>query len=131
MNLKLGKRLSRFSKDWEDSDKLLIGFSAKSNSSFRSRFSAESRMKKARLKGSFRPFKARLNFIAQCTSIDDALSFHPTLLPGFTLLRVVVTLSEPSKLTALRIIPWLSKPIILREGKLAMKRTSLPTSSSG
>ena len=56
---------------------------------------------------------------------------YPTWLPGFTLPSSDVTESEPSKFSAERIMPWLSMPMSLRGAKLAMKSTSLSTSSSG
>ena len=46
---------------------------------------------------------------------------YPTWLPGFTLPRREVTVRLPSKLTALRIIPWLSMPIILRGAHCELK----------
>ena len=56
---------------------------------------------------------------------------QPTWLPGFTSLVVVTTLRLSSASTALRIMPWLSMPIILRGAKLATKRMRRPMSSSG
>ena len=51
--------------------------------------------------------------------------------PSAHLRSGVSTLSVPSGFSALRIMPWLSMPRNLRGGRLAMKHTCLPTSSSG
>ena len=51
--------------------------------------------------------------------------------PSAHLRSGVRRLSVPSGFSALRIMPWLSMPRSLRGGRLAMKHTCLPTSSSG
>ena len=57
--------------------------------------------------------------------------YQPTWLPATTLRSTVTTESESSKLTADKIMPWLSIPLIVRGAKLATKQTCLPTKSSG
>ena len=56
---------------------------------------------------------------------------QPTRLPGTTGRSTVMTLRLSSKLTAERIIPWLSMPLMVRGARLATKHTCLPTSCSG
>ena len=58
-------------------------------------------------------------------------SFYPTFTPGFTSPWGPMTTRRPSASSALRIMPWLSMPLSLRGGKLAMKHTSLPIKSAG
>ena len=59
-------------------------------------------------------------------------AFYFTSLPGFTSFNKEVTANEPSKFSALRIIPSLTKPFLnWRGARLAMNNTCLPTSSSG
>ena len=58
-------------------------------------------------------------------------SFYPTFTPGFTSPCGPMTTRRPSASSALRIMPWLSMPLSLRGGKLAMKHTSLPIKSAG
>ena len=55
-----------------------------------------------------------------------------TSLPGFTSFNREVTASEPSKFSALRIMPSLTKPFLnWRGARFAMNNTCFPTSSSG
>ena len=55
-----------------------------------------------------------------------------TSLPGFTSRSSEVTANEPSKFSALSIMPSLTRPFLnWRGAKLAMNSTCLPTSSSG
>ena len=61
----------------------------------------------------------------------DSHFVYPTWLPFLTGAETVVTTSLPSALTAERIIPCDSMPIILRGGKLAIKSTCLPTRTDG
>ena len=56
---------------------------------------------------------------------------QPTRLPGTTGRSTVMTLRLSSKLTAERIMPWLSMPLMVRGARLATKHTCLPTSCSG
>ena len=56
---------------------------------------------------------------------------QPTRLPGTTGRSTVITLRLSSKLTAERIMPWLSMPLMVRGARLATRHTCLPTSCSG
>ena len=57
--------------------------------------------------------------------------FYPTLQPGVTMSLGVRSTRRPSLSSALSIMPWLSTPLSLRGGKLAMKHTCLPTRACG
>ena len=57
---------------------------------------------------------------------------YETSEPGSTSRSGVMTASEPSALSAERIMPWLTRPFLkVRGARLAMKQTCLPTSCSG
>ena len=66
-----------------------------------------------------------------CLIIFIRKFFYPTFTPGFTSPWGPMTTRRPSASSALRIMPWLSMPLSLRGGKLAMKHTSLPIKSAG
>lgn len=70
-------------------------------------------------------------YMIDITLIENGLFAYPTEAPGATGPVGPMTTNLPSLLTADRIIPCDSIPIILRGSKLAMKHISLPTSTDG
>ena len=71
------------------------------------------------------------SFVYRVSGCQATPRRQPTWLPATTLRSTVTTESESSKLTADKIMPWLSIPLIVRGAKLATKQTCLPTKSSG